>query len=69
MLARGMIDLVVEVGLKPYDYLAVVPVIQEAGGVITDWQGRPLGTDSDGRVVAASNPALHRLALRQLGSA
>jgi histidinol phosphatase-like enzyme (inositol monophosphatase family) len=68
MLARGMIDLVVEVGLKPYDYLAVVPVIQEAGGVITDWQGRPLGTDSDGRVVAASNPTLHRLALRQLGS-
>jgi len=57
---------VAEAGLMPYDYLAMVPVIQEAGGVITDWQGQPLGTGSDGRVLAAANPALHRLALQQL---
>ncbi len=66
LLASGLIDLVAEAGLMPYDYLAMVPVIQEAGGVITDWQGQPLGTGSDGRVLAAANPALHRLALQQL---
>ena len=41
-LASGFIDLVVEGGLKPYDYCALVPVIEGAGGVITDWQGGAL---------------------------
>lgn len=66
LLARGMIDLVVEADLKPYDYMALVPVIQEAGGIITDWNGQALGTQSDGRVIAAANPVLHRLALQKL---
>lgn len=65
-LASGMIDLVAESQLQPYDYLALVPVVHEAGGVMTDWQGRALDTTSDGRVLAAANPALHRLALQQL---
>ena len=42
LLASGFIDLVVESGLKPYDFLALVPIIEGAGGVITDWQGQPL---------------------------
>ena len=58
-LAAGSIDAVVETGLKPYDYMALVPVIEAAGGCITDWQGRPLGFESDGRVAAAANPPLH----------
>jgi histidinol-phosphatase len=57
-LATGFIDLVVESQLKPYDYCALVPVIEGAGGVITDWQGRALDLASDGRVVAAGDPAL-----------
>ncbi len=57
-LASGFIDLVVEAGLKPYDYCALVPVIEGAGGVITDWQGRALDLGSDGRVIAAGDPAL-----------
>jgi inositol-phosphate phosphatase/L-galactose 1-phosphate phosphatase/histidinol-phosphatase len=57
-LAGGFIDLVVEADLKPYDYCALVPVIDGAGGEITDWRGRPLGLHSDGRVVAAGDPAL-----------
>lgn len=37
LLAAGCVDLVVEAELKPYDYMALVPIVQEAGGVMTDW--------------------------------
>ena len=37
LLATGCVDLVVEADLKPYDYMALVPIVQEAGGVMTDW--------------------------------
>jgi inositol-phosphate phosphatase/L-galactose 1-phosphate phosphatase/histidinol-phosphatase len=67
-LAGGTIDLVVETGLQPYDYLGPAGLIEAAGGVITDWQGRPLGLESDGRVVAAATPQLHRAALEMLSS-
>ncbi|MGO4572447.1 histidinol-phosphatase [Microvirga sp. 2TAF3] len=66
LLASGHVDVVAEVGLQPYDYLSLVPVIEGAGGVITDWSGRPLGLTSDGRVVAAATPALHKEALAAL---
>ena len=66
LLASGHVDLVVEMGLQPYDYLALVPVIEGAGGVITDWAGQALGLRSDGRVVAAATAALHRQALSAL---
>ena len=65
-LAGGTIDLVVETGLQPYDYLGPAGLIEAAGGVITDWQGQPLGLQSDGRVVAAATPELHRAALQAL---
>jgi inositol-phosphate phosphatase / L-galactose 1-phosphate phosphatase / histidinol-phosphatase len=57
-LANGFIDLVVERDLKPYDYFALVPVIEGAGGVITDWAGRALDLGSDGRVVACGDARL-----------
>jgi fructose-1,6-bisphosphatase/inositol monophosphatase family enzyme len=66
LLASGFIDAVMEAQLKPYDYMALVPVIEGAGGVITDWGGQPLGLDSDGRVIAAATPALHREILKRL---
>jgi inositol-phosphate phosphatase/L-galactose 1-phosphate phosphatase/histidinol-phosphatase len=59
LVASGHIDLVVEAGLQPYDYLPLVNIIEGSGGVITDWTGRKLGLDSDGKVVAAASPALH----------
>ncbi|HNT38743.1 MAG TPA: histidinol-phosphatase [Rubrivivax sp.] len=68
LLASGMIDVVAECNLQPYDYMALVPVVHEAGGVMTDWEGRALDTSSDGRVVAAANHTLHRLALQQLAA-
>ncbi|MGH7125405.1 MAG: inositol monophosphatase family protein, partial [Stellaceae bacterium] len=58
LLAAGFIDLVAEASLKPYDYSALVPVIAGAGGSMTDWQGRPLGLGSDGRVLACGDPRL-----------
>lgn len=57
-LAAGWIDGVVDHGLEPYDYLPVLPLVQAAGGVMTDWDGNPLGFGSDGRVVAGS-PRVH----------
>ncbi len=69
LLAAGHVDVVVEADLKPYDYLALVPVIEAAGGVISDWQGRPLGLGSGGCVVAAATPELHRQTLERLSTA
>lgn len=63
LLASGHCDLVLETELQPYDYMALVPVVQGAGGCITDWDGRPLSLRSDGRVLAAATPALHAEAL------
>lgn len=67
-LAGGTIDLVVETGLQPYDYLGPAGLIEAAGGVITDWEGRALGLKSDGRVVAAATRELHRQALEALAA-
>ena len=65
-LAGGTIDLVVETGLQPYDYLGPAGVIEAAGGIVTDWEGRPLGLVPDCRVIAAATPELHRAALAVL---
>ena len=67
LLAAGHIDVVMEADLKPYDYLALAPVIEAAGGVITDWAGDPLGMRSGGRVVAAASAELHRAILGLIG--
>ena len=42
LLAMGCCDLVAEADMKPYDYLALVPVVEGAGGVVSDWEGDPL---------------------------
>ena len=39
LLACGFIDLVIEASLKPYDFCAMVPIVEGAGGIATDWQG------------------------------
>ena len=65
-LARGRVDLAVEACLQPYDYLAPSLIVTEAGGLISDWRGAPLGLESDGRVVAAATPEMHRQALELL---
>jgi histidinol phosphatase-like enzyme (inositol monophosphatase family) len=61
--ALGFADLVVETGLQAYDFMALAPVIEGAGGRLTDWAGRPVGLESDGRVVAAGDARVHAATL------
>lgn len=58
LVAAGHIDAVIDTGLEPYDYMPLVALVEAAGGVIRDWQGRPLDLNSDGRVVTAATPEL-----------
>ncbi|HVZ03044.1 MAG TPA: histidinol-phosphatase [Dongiaceae bacterium] len=69
MVATGFIDLVVERNLGIYDYLALVPIIEGAGGAITDWQGKALTARSGDQVVAAGDRRLLDQALAILGNA
>ena len=62
LLSCGFAGLVCE-ALQPHDYLALIPVVEGAGGVISDWQGKRLTLHSNGEVLAAANGALHRAAL------
>lgn len=66
MLAAGWIDIVVESDLKVYDFMPLQLIIQQAGGVITDWHGRPLTKNSQGQVLACANTDLLDNALRKL---
>jgi inositol-phosphate phosphatase/L-galactose 1-phosphate phosphatase/histidinol-phosphatase len=67
LLAAGFIDLVLEASLKPYDFCAMVPIVEGAGGVATDWRGAELGLASDGRVLAAGDRRAHDTARALLG--
>ena len=64
--ANGQTDLVVEAGMKPYDYLAHAVVVAGAGGVISDWRGAPLTLASPGSVLAAGDKRVHAAALALL---
>jgi histidinol phosphatase-like enzyme (inositol monophosphatase family) len=66
LLASGFTDLVCEADLKPYDYFALVPVVEGAGGIISDWQGKSLALDSGDQVLASANSSLHQAAINQL---
>ncbi|GMH18171.1 hypothetical protein Nepgr_020012 [Nepenthes gracilis] len=73
LLASGFVDLVIESGLKPYDFLALIPVIEGAGGVITDWEGQELCWEASPdsyaasfNVAAAGDKQLHQQALKTL---
>jgi histidinol phosphatase-like enzyme (inositol monophosphatase family) len=64
MLAGGHVDIVIEAGLKTFDIMPLIPVIEGAGGIVTNWQG---GSAIDGgQVVASGDPSLHEDVLRRL---
>lgn len=67
-LACGRVHLIIESGMKPYDFLPLVPIVQGAGGLITDWEGNPLTLYSTGDVIAAATPQLHQRAIALLNS-
>lgn len=58
LLASGHCDIVVEANLSPYDFAALVPVIEGAGGKMCDWRGNSLTLKSEGNVIALGDPAL-----------
>lgn len=58
LLAMGCIDIVCEADMKLYDYAALIPVVEGAGGFMSDWNGRPLDASSDGRVLALGDASL-----------
>ena len=61
LLASGHVDIICEAGLQIYDYAALVPVVEGAGGTMSDWQGNPLDAESAGKdganVLALGDPA------------
>lgn len=61
MVASGQADLVCEVGLQSYDIVALIPIIEKAGGVITDWTGGR--AENGGSILASANARLHDAAL------
>ena len=63
-LAMGLVDVVIETGLQPYDIQALIPIIGAAGGTITDWNGD--NCDQGGSVLACGDPMLHAKILKRL---
>jgi len=66
LLASGHCDLVIEGALKPHDFMALIPVIEGAGGKISDWNGAALDSQSGDRVVAAATATLWAQAVSAL---
>lgn len=64
LLAAGFVDLVVEAGLKSYDIVPLIPIIEGAGGRVTTWEGAP--ATQGGRILAAGDPRLHKEAMKVL---
>ena len=66
LLALGQIDIVAEADMKVWDWAALVPVIEGAGGSVTDWSGAPLRPDGDGRVLSVGDKSLLPAILAEL---
>lgn len=64
LLAAGHVDIVLEAGLKPYDIVALIPIIERAGGVVTTWDGG--AAENGGRIIACGDPKLHASVLKLL---
>ena len=67
LLALGLVDIVAESTMKPWDWAALVPVVEGAGGRVTGWAGERLTLEADGRVLAVGDPALLAEAVALLG--
>lgn len=63
MLAGGQLDMVIDAQMKPYDFCALVPVVEGAGGMITDWEGNPITIHSQGHILASACSTLHHATL------
>jgi len=66
MLAAGHVDLVIECGLKPYDIIPLMPIVEGAGGIVTAWDGGP--AKAGGRIIAAGDKRVHAEAMKILSA-
>jgi myo-inositol-1(or 4)-monophosphatase len=66
LVALGQIDIIAESDMKVWDWGPLVPVIEGAGGSVTDWQGHALQPGGDGRVLSLGDQALLPAVLREL---
>jgi myo-inositol-1(or 4)-monophosphatase len=66
LLALGLVDIVVDATMNPWDWAALVPVVEGAGGRVTGWRGEALTLDADGRVLAVGDTSLMHEAVRLL---
>ena len=64
IVASGFGDVAIEANMGIYDYLSTVPVVEGAGGVVTDWQGKPLTMASDDKVLACGDARAHEKVLK-----
>jgi inositol-phosphate phosphatase/L-galactose 1-phosphate phosphatase/histidinol-phosphatase len=67
LVASGYLDLSVDSGLKTYDFMPLIPIIKESGGIITDWHGKELNEKSNGNIVVAGSKLVHQQAINILG--
>ncbi len=64
VVAGGHADIVIEADLKPYDIVALIPIVTGAGGRVTNWQGASAA--AGGNIVASGDPELHDIVLARL---
>jgi inositol-phosphate phosphatase / L-galactose 1-phosphate phosphatase / histidinol-phosphatase len=65
----GFVDLIAEAQLKPYDFMALVPIVEGAGGEMTDWAGAALTIASEGKVLAATSAGLRAETVKLIATA
>tara|TARA_Y100000590_G_C15648326_1_gene987791 strand:+ start:262 stop:1044 length:783 start_codon:yes stop_codon:yes gene_type:complete len=68
MLASGLVDIVIEDTLKPHDYMALIPVINGSGGIVSDRFGKKITLESDGSFVASCSKSVHDQVIKLLNS-
>jgi myo-inositol-1(or 4)-monophosphatase len=64
MLAAGLIDLIIETEIKPYDIVAIIPIVAGAGGIVTTWENG--AAQGGGRIIVAGDKRVHQQALENL---
>jgi myo-inositol-1(or 4)-monophosphatase len=64
VLAQGSIDLIIESTFNRWDVAALIPIVEGAGGIITNWQGGSCA--HGGQILAAGDPEIHKQAMRLL---
>jgi inositol-phosphate phosphatase/L-galactose 1-phosphate phosphatase/histidinol-phosphatase len=66
LIASGFLDLAIDSCLKAHDFLPIIPIIEEAGGIITDWQGEKLNQNSIGDIIISGDINIHKQAIKLL---